>query len=538
MLYKENDLVMIKDDIVHNAQYGVIYYTDSMFRPGNVCTIASGFSCGNDNIYYLKEDHLLRSYSEEMLIPAPEELIKGYQGKEGVYCAHSGVRIDPAGRFTIHTKDGTYFRSASDAHQEGYFKCCVCEEWTNDAEGTSDGDYVCSEECAEDGGYQRCDECGTWTLPEHAEYCEDGILYCSAMCANDNGLLRCDDCGEYYYEDEMNLNDHQQICEGCWDRHDYVTCDRCGDFICSDDSYGDDGYYCESCWDEMDDGYSDYIREYHDGPSILYNGEKEFWAMTTEEREDNKKTVFYGLEIETDHGNDRACYAEELYGISKNETLFFMESDGSLDDGVEIITQPMDWDHLQNFPFAKIHQIANRYGFKSHNTTTCGLHIHFSRAPFEEDMELFEAKLVYYFEKFEEEIEAIARRRYGQWCEGFKITNNDGKPGTTDEMIDKLTYLKGGHGDRYHSVNLTNDDTIEIRVFKGTLNEDTLLASVEFVKLATEYVNTHTVMDIQNADFLDTMNGMSSNLEDYLVLRGVKQAENTTNNNKEEIVCA
>ena len=40
---------------------------------------------------------------------------------------------------------------------------------------------------------------------------------------------------------------------------------------------------------------------------------------------------------------------------------------------------------------------------------------------------------------------------------------------------------KGYHGERYTCVNLTNQDTIEFRMFRGTLKSNTLIATLQLV---------------------------------------------------------
>ena len=45
-----------------------------------------------------------------------------------------------------------------------------------------------------------------------------------------------------------------------------------------------------------------------------------------------------------------------------------------------------------------------------------------------------------------------------------------------------LDYAKKGyHGGRYTCVNLTNEDTIEFRIFRGTLKYNTLIATLQMV---------------------------------------------------------
>ena len=44
-----------------------------------------------------------------------------------------------------------------------------------------------------------------------------------------------------------------------------------------------------------------------------------------------------------------------------------------------------------------------------------------------------------------------------------------------------LEHVKKGHGSRYTCVNLTNADTIEFRMFRGTLKLNTLIATLQLV---------------------------------------------------------
>lgn len=44
-----------------------------------------------------------------------------------------------------------------------------------------------------------------------------------------------------------------------------------------------------------------------------------------------------------------------------------------------------------------------------------------------------------------------------------------------------LEHVKKGHGSRYTCVNLTNVDTIEFRMFRGTLKLNTLIATLQMV---------------------------------------------------------
>ena len=61
----------------------------------------------------------------------------------------------------------------------------------------------------------------------------------------------------------------------------------------------------------------------------------------------------------------------------------------------------------------------------------------------------------------------------------------------------------GSHSDRYHAVNLTNDNTVEFRLMRGTLNYDSFMATIDFLWTTAMNANTMTDDDITNpANFL------------------------------------
>ena len=53
--------------------------------------------------------------------------------------------------------------------------------------------------------------------------------------------------------------------------------------------------------------------------------------------------------------------------------------------------------------------------------------------------------------------------------------------GYRDRPDEMLEHVKKGAGSRYTCVNLTNCDTIEFRMFRGTLKPNTLLATLQMV---------------------------------------------------------
>lgn len=123
--------------------------------------------------------------------------------------------------------------------------------------------------------------------------------------------------------------------------------------------------------------------------------------------------------------------------------------------------------------------MAVEQGYLSHKASTCGLHVHVNRSAFgytETQQETCIARILYIVEKFWDELLKFSRRTQGQldqWAARY---------GYKDRPMEILDHAKKGGGrGRYASVNLQNSDTIEFRIFRGTLKYNTLIATLQLV---------------------------------------------------------
>lgn len=105
-------------------------------------------------------------------------------------------------------------------------------------------------------------------------------------------------------------------------------------------------------------------------------------------------------------------------------------------------------------------------------------HVHVSRKALGKDVYEQEetiAKLLYIFERFWQEILRFSRRTESQ------INHWAARYGYKDCGEEILKEAKHGANGRYACINLTNTDTIEFRVFRGTLKYNTVIATLQFV---------------------------------------------------------
>jgi hypothetical protein len=204
--------------------------------------------------------------------------------------------------------------------------------------------------------------------------------------------------------------------------------------------------------------------------------------------------VFYGCEIEIDGRNNvgqanRVAVANFFDDNMKYEDypITYNKEDGSLTNyGFEAVTHPMTLafitENKQLFKKAFDFALANH--FRAHQTETCGLHIHVSKKAFKNERAV--DNFVFLFERFYEQILTFSRRsryNYERWADRYGVYNDDD---TNRSFADKLATASR---EKYRIVNLLHRHTLEVRAFRGTLNVDTFLASVQFMDVMRQLAN-------------------------------------------------
>lgn len=364
----------------------------------------------------------------------------------------------------------------------------------------AEGDAIC-EQCAED--YYTCENCGDITIKDNIISINHGSEYVCEYCA-DTHYYRCDDCGNYYTGDNCHYYDSidRWVCDSCLD--DYCTCENCGDIVYNSDCYYDDwgNVYCESCWESR----VNIIHHYDYKPAPYFYGDGNY---------------FFGVELEIDGGSDKRDVARDIQGLTD---ALYLKNDGSLSsDGVEIVTHPATLDyHMHDMPWGNICDTARCYNYLSHDTDTCGLHIHVSRTAFgmsSLEQELNIAKMMLIFDKFWDNIVQFTRRDYDKINNWARKPNADILPGD-DETTATYKALDTRSRGRYQAINLENRATVEFRVFRGTLRSDTIIASIQWLDTLINYVNQTPLKKLWETSWNDIfLNTSYQELREYLCKR-------------------
>ena len=267
-------------------------------------------------------------------------------------------------------------------------------------------------------------------------------------------FFHCGCCESMEVLDDSSYFNGTRYCEVCWDNNVY-TCDDCGD------QYWDgDGHHCDEDGSHLINSYSYKPRPYFFGTATYHMG--------------------FELEVESDGNSIRD--GAEVVSNALGERIYLKE-DGSLSQGFEIVTHPHSLnEYQQNFDWSALRQLR-RLGFRSWDTSTCGLHVHVSRTAFGfahkrseivkvQAHELRFMKLIYDNDR---QISRLAGR-----TSSYATFEDKGR------LVSKVKHGNQENG-RYSAINSENSETLEVRVFRGSLKPERVLMALELVQCAVEY---------------------------------------------------
>ena len=327
-----------------------------------------------------------------------------------------------------------------------------------------------------------CGHCSE-EIKEGEEWIEfKGHRFCS-KCYKE-ASIKCKYCGKMFF-DELYLfygiNTSDYCCPKCKNR--VVVCE-CGKTYLKDEGYTDEGgnkWCCKECaktpyWDNT------YLHSYDDKYVPIFLGEKNELKM--------------GVELEVDKNEWKENGVEDLVcDLSDVNRYILCKHDGSLtENGVEIVTPPCSLGyHLNSFNWEDIVKTCINHNYRSDQTSTCGLHIHVDRRYFGTASNRAAVYLTSILDKFYEQFLNFSRRRSNRLEEWAKVEEIN--------LEDGISYCYDAIGEsRYKAINVCNLETLEFRLWKGSLNLETLYATLEMTQLLCDLVRS--VKDVIEIDEL------------------------------------
>ena len=354
---------------------------------------------------------------------------------------------------------------------------------------------------------KRCHECNELFEVNEVQLGADEFVYCED-CWSEN-FYKCTKCGDAIWKDDSCTNDVGDFyCEDCYSEV-YCHCSACEvELLVSEANSQDGDFYCEDCYSErfsscshcehifrtddliyiesLDESLCSAcntqirgkcIHDYSYAPEPIFN--KVQW----------EQPLYMGVELEVlREDGEVGEYAEDLMKFLKGQDAdshFYLKHDSSIgDDGFEIVTHPftLQFAH-KNIGFQKILNWLTKNEFTSEEGGNCGLHVHISRDFFEElditKLRLFFRANMEYLKTFSERTGSRDRAEDDyHYCEFEKTSLMD------------IIRNNNNQEDRYWAFNCfkSSRETVEIRLFRGTLNIKRFIAILQFVDSISHFV--------------------------------------------------
>ena len=308
------------------------------------------------------------------------------------------------------------------------------------------------------------------------------------------GLLRefeyetCNDCGDWDHADNMrrSYGDHYDICPVCIENHytwssfydDYIHNDSATEAMDEDgdtitiDSDDDRFYYDDDTGMYVHQDYrpsSKILRRYHTA-----KGNNSYRLIPSPFTQVTGRYMGLELEVEVSDRSSRNVntVVEELNTHLNDDDVgsnVWFEEDGSLSHGFEIISNPMGLDtHTEFWQWLNDDSLVK--GLRSHDTSTCGLHIHINKSALT-TMQIDKMNVFINHPDNAELIKKVSRR----YSTGYA------------RIGEKQLGKAHSSYERYEAFNITNTKTVELRIFKGTLKYTSLMAAIEFANALVNF---------------------------------------------------
>lgn len=338
----------------------------------------------------------------------------------------------------------------------------------------------CTKKCCEcEKTYMVADQRGHMWANWFREYANHGDIcsFCVDKLLNrTEDVVECNCSRLYDYDDQV---------EGMGD----VWCPRCGDQMTS----------CDDCGEDMWEDDSHYCPERQANRTIKSWDFRPSGGFTFHGTDPNN--LFLGFELEVEGTDTSSAEFEEMAEHTNNILEMkgnrgFLKYDGSLENGFEIVTQPHTLEEYEhNFPWSIVRDLQQA-GFRSWDTDTCGFHVHISKQAFgwNPNKRKQEGRVEAHVLRFLKLI--YDNRRYVQRLSG-RSSDRWASFGDAGNLTRKV---REGYqnNSRYSAVNVSNRDTFEIRVFKGSMRIDRIKANLEFVHSVAEYTRNLSVSPNNN----------------------------------------
>lgn len=288
--------------------------------------------------------------------------------------------------------------------------------------------------------------------------------------------MKCSNCGKNVNANDVIVTDYGFICKDCFEvgSRTYHKCLVCGAYTVNVNMI------CDNCISGV---YVKNINGYGTKPKPVFKNYKYDKDIPLGNR-------YYGLELEYSN-TDSVQAKEKMFDLYKDKWLY-NKRDGSLCDGVEIVTSPCDYKSIM-WLLDKIKEPIKSITSRTKYTQNAGIHIHVSKKS-------IPSYNIYKLSYLLNNIQAKELSSIMFYLSGRNVKVSDNYLGRYAKIGD-ISEFKN-ETDRYLALNLTNKNTIEFRIFKTTNDMDKVKSYINFVESMIRFVDITPFKDINLNNYL------------------------------------
>ena len=328
------------------------------------------------------------------------------------------------------------------------------------------------------------------------------------VCQHHGAIYVCEGCSEkFYFSPSITRLHHaaiynreqvdEMLCDSCWEEcvenGIVVYCSSCDDY-----HHQDEGTHRD------DDDDADYVHDYSYKPAPIFRPEIPRIAYTrtslhrvfnslptmpirnreTREVIAKRELTRYGIEVEFEiPDGDKSAIAQFIHEFDPIESTVFAKHDGSLSYGIELNFHPRSLEAWREFMptmsdfFFDLREMGARG-----DVSTAGIHVHANKRGLESPSHLW--RMLRFMALNQEAIQTFARRQ-SSWARFENI----------DSQALALAFGRE-YGEHYDALNV-GSDTVEFRIFRGSLKSGRVLANLEFIDALSEYTREMSLADVR-----------------------------------------
>mgnify|MGYP004451524053 CR=1 FL=1 len=331
-------------------------------------------------------------------------------------------------------------------------------------------------------------------------------------------LSFCGLCHEETRRNDLLEVDSNLVCNECYG--ELPKCSHCGHGKMILDNATE---VCSQCVS------SKHVRRYGHKPyAVFHRVSRSGRVFITDSECNNRGKVqgHFGVECEIDgvsestalklRANGLASVVNMIGNTNGMNSLYYVKEDGSLDIGAEIVSHPFSWRFWKRYGYDiydTLFDVIKKAGYFSQETSTCGMHIHYTKNALSE-LTLYKMLLMVYMESdFMTLISQREESGLADWC-SVKPSSILGYncPDISDSRYKKkvmqgLRYVarhkRAEDGTRGTALNITSQ-TVEMRLFKGTINIMTFAKNIEFLRSLIMFCRESSISDVENKNRVKT----------------------------------